>query len=132
MIHFIEGKGPGRPKGHRLGPDPRARYGQVIKQRAGRRLVSVTRRVAFRVAELIPLKEISTPYLERLNGMTRRHGAQLRCKTRSFANCRTALDTQTQFFKSCCNLCQRRSALKGKTPAQASGLSGFCWMLGEL
>ena len=30
------------------------RYGQVIKQRAGRRLVSVIRRVAFGVAELIP------------------------------------------------------------------------------
>jgi hypothetical protein len=43
------------------------RYGQVIKQRAGRRLVSVTRRVVFGVAELIPLEQISTSLLERLN-----------------------------------------------------------------
>jgi len=38
--------------------------------------------------------------LERLNGTIRQHVAPLHRKTRSFAKCRTALDTQTQLFKS--------------------------------
>ena len=33
-------------------PDPRLRYGQVIKHRVGRRLISVTRRVVFGLAEM--------------------------------------------------------------------------------
>jgi DNA-binding NarL/FixJ family response regulator len=43
--------------------------------------------------ELIPLKQISTSLLERLNGTIRQHVAPLHRKTRSFAKCRTALDT---------------------------------------
>ena len=75
LIHFIKGKGRGRPKDSQVAPDPRVRYGQVVKQRSGRRLVSVTRRVVFGVAELIPLKQISTSLLERLNGTMRQHVA---------------------------------------------------------
>ena len=75
LIHFIKGKGRGRPKEPQVVPDPRVRYGQVVKQRSGRRLVSVTRRVVFGVAELIPLKQISTSLLERLNGTMRQHVA---------------------------------------------------------
>jgi transposase-like protein len=47
LIHFIRGKRRGRPKESQVVPDPRLRYGQVIKRREGRRLVSVTRRVIF-------------------------------------------------------------------------------------
>jgi hypothetical protein len=92
-------------------PDPRVRYGQVIKQRAGRRVVSVTRRVVFGVAESIPLKQISTSLLERLNGTIRQQVAPLHRKTRSFAKRRTALDTQTQLFKSYYNLCRKHGTL---------------------
>jgi len=45
----------------------------VIKQCVKRRQVSVTRRVIFGVEELIPLKLISTSFLERLNGTIRQH-----------------------------------------------------------
>jgi len=132
LIHFLKGKGPGRPKNSQVVPDPRVRYGQVIKQRAGRRLVAVTRRVVLGVEELIPLEPISTSLLERLNGTIRQHVVPLHRKTRSFAKCRTALDTQTQLFKSYYNLCRKHGTLKGKTPAQAAGLSGHCWTLREL
>lgn len=54
----------------------------------------------FGVEELIPLKQISTSLLERLNGTIRQHVVSLHRKTRSFAKLRTALDTQTQLFKS--------------------------------
>lgn len=132
LIHFIKGKGPGRPKESQVVPDPRLRYGQVVKQRVGRRLLSVTRRVVFGVEALIPLKQISTSLLERLNGTVRQHVVPLQRKTRSFAKCRTALDTQTQLFKSYYNLCRKHGTLQGKTPAQAAGLSDRCWTLREL
>jgi hypothetical protein len=46
-IHFIQPKRRGRPKESQVVPDPRLRYGQVVKQREGRRLVAVTRRVIY-------------------------------------------------------------------------------------
>ena len=132
LIHFIRLKRRGRPKQPQVVPDPRLRYGQVIKQREGRRLVAVTRRVIFGVEELIPLKQISTSLLERLNGTIRQHVVPLHRKTRSFAKCRASLDRQTQLFKSYYNLCRKHGTLKGKTPAQAAGLTERPWTLREL
>jgi IS1 family transposase len=132
LIHFIQPKRRGRPKQPQVVPDPRLRYGQVVKQRQGRRLVAVTRRVIFGVEELIPIKQISTSLLERLNGTIRQHVAPLHRKTRSFAKCRTALDTQTQLFKGYYNLCRKHGTLKGRTPAQAADLTDHCWTLREL
>jgi hypothetical protein len=109
LIHFIRGKGRGRPKESQVVPDPRLQYGQVIKQRTGRRLVSVTRRVVFGLAKLIPLRQISTSLLECLNGTIRQHVIPLHR-----------------------NLCRKHSTLKGKTPAQAAGLSDHCRTLREL
>jgi len=132
LIHFIKGKGRGRPKEPQVVPDPGLRYGQVIKQRLGRRLVAVTRRVIFGVAELLPLAQISTSLLERFNGTRRQHVAPLHRKTRSFAKRRAALDTQVQFFKSYYNLWRPHGTLKGKPPAQAAGLLDHRWTLREL
>jgi len=123
LIHFIKGRGRGRPKQSQVVPDPRLRYGQVVKQRPGRRLVAVTSRVIFGVEELIPLAQISTSLLERPNGTIRQHVVPLHRKTRSFAKRRTALDTQTQLFKSYYNLCRKHGALKGKTPGNVTRVS---------
>jgi hypothetical protein len=85
VIHFIRAKRRRRPTQPQVVPDPRLRYGQVVKQDKGRRLVSVTRRVIFGVAELIPLTRISTSLLEQLNGTIRQHVPSLHRKTRSTA-----------------------------------------------
>jgi hypothetical protein len=82
--------------------------------------------------ELISLAQISTSLLERLNGTIRQHVVPLHRKTRSFAKCRAALDTQTQLFKSDYNLCRKHGTLKGRTPAQAAGLTDHLWTLREL
>lgn len=66
------------------------------------------------VEELIPLKQISTSLLERLNGTIRQHVAPLHRKTRSFAKCRTALETQIRLFKSYDNLCRKHGTLKAR------------------
>jgi hypothetical protein len=100
LIHLIKDKEPGRPNESQVMSDPRVRYGQVIKQSAGRRLVSVTRRVVFGVAKLILIRQISTSLSDPLSGTIRHHVAHPHRKTRRFAKCRTVLDTQTQPFKS--------------------------------
>jgi hypothetical protein len=132
LIHFIKGKGPGRPKESQVVPDQRVCDGQVIKQRMKGRLVAVNRRVIFGVEELIPLKRISTSPLERLNGTVRQHAAPLHRKTRAFAKCRTAVDTQAQLFKSYYNLHRKYGSLNGKAPAQAADLTDHKWPLREL
>jgi hypothetical protein len=113
LIHFI------RPWKHRgfwkepkLIPDPRLRYGQVVKQRQGRRLVSVSKRAVYGVGELIPLKAISTSLLEWLNGTIRQLVVPLHRRTHSLAKCRTSLERQMQLFKSYYNLCRRHGSLK--------------------
>jgi hypothetical protein len=85
LVHFPGTGKPGRPREPEIVPDPRLRYGQVVKHRKGRRLVSVIRRVIFGAGELIPLKQISTSLLERLNGTIRQHVVPMHRKTRSFA-----------------------------------------------
>lgn len=131
-IHFIQAKRPGRPKESEIVPDPRLQYGQVVKQREGRRLVAVIRRIVFGFDEEVPLKQISTSLLERLNGTIRQHVVPLHRKTRSFAKRRTSLNIQAQLFKSYYNLCRKHSTLKGKSPAQAAELTGHPWTLREL
>jgi hypothetical protein len=132
LIHFIRTKRRGRLPTSQVVPDPRLRYGQVVKQRVGRRLVAVTSRVIFGVEELIPRTQISTSLLERLNGTIRQHVVPLHRKTRSFAKSRTALETQTQLFKGYYNLCREHGTLKSRTPAQAAGLTDHGWTLREL
>jgi hypothetical protein len=88
--------------------------------------------VVFGLAKLIPLRQISTSLLECLNETIRQHVVPLHRKTRSFAKCRTALDTRTLLFKNYYNLCRKHSTLKGKTPAQPAGLSDHCRTLREL
>jgi len=132
VIHFIRRRRRGRPRTPRLIADPRLRYGQVVKHRAGRRLVSVTKRLVFGVAELVPLTLISTSFLERLNGTLRLHVSPLRRKTRAFAKCRATLNLHVQVFKSYYNLCLAHSSLEAKTPAQAAGLTNHQWTVREL
>jgi hypothetical protein len=108
------------------------RYGQVVKQRSGRKLISVTKRVIYGVAELVPIEKISTSLLERLNGTLRLHVSPMHRKTRAFAKCREALNRHVQLCKSYYNLCLAHSGLKGQTPAQAAMLIDHQWSVREL
>ncbi len=132
MIHFIRTGRRGRPRQPRQVAHPKLRYGQVIKQHRGKRIVAVARRVVFGVAELIPLTLISTSLLERLNGTLRLHVSPLHRRTRAFAKCRDTLNMHVQLFKSYYNLCLGHTSLGGKTPAQAAGLATHQWSVREL
>lgn len=113
----------GRPRGpHRIA-HPLLRYGQVVKHYAGRRFVGMTKRIVFGVEGLVPLVKISTSLLERLNGTIRLHVSPLRRKTRAFAQERESLRQHVVLFKSYYNFCLSHSSLRGRTPAQAAGLT---------
>ena len=132
VIHYLRSKRRGRPRCPQQIAHPDLRYGQVVKHHAGRRLISITKRVIYGVAELVPLAKISTSLLERLNGTLRLHVSPMRRKTRAFAKCRETLNLHIQLFKSYYNLCLAHSSLKGQTPAQAAGLTNHQWSVREL
>jgi IS1 family transposase/transposase-like protein len=132
VIHYLRTKRRGRPRLPQTVPDPKLRYGQVVKQYNGRRLLGITKRIIFGVVELIPLTLISTSLLERLNGTLRSHVAPLHRKTRAFAKCRTTLNLHVQLFKAYYNLCLPHATLLGKTPAQAAGLTDHRWTVREI
>ena len=132
MVHSLRTRRRGRPRKPVEIANPRLRYGQVVKERSGRKLVSITKRVIYGVGELVPLAKISTSLLERLNGTLRQHVSPMRRKTRTFAKCRESLEMHVQMFKSYYNLCLAHSSLKGETPAQAAGLTSHQWSVREL
>lgn len=132
MLHFIRTRRRGRPRIPRLIPDPKLRYGQLVKHHSGRKLVSITKRVIYGLEELVPLAKISTSLLERLNGTMRQHVSPLHRKTRAFAKKRSTLNLHVQLFKSYYYLCLSHSGLNKLTPAQAARLSDRQWSVEEL
>lgn len=132
VIYFMRARRRGRPRKAHTIAHPALRYAQVVKHHVGRRLVSVTKRVVFGVAELVPLAQVSTSLLERLNGTLRGHVSPMHRKTRAFAKQRTTLDLHVQLFKSYYNLCLPHASLHGRTPAQAAGLTSHRFTVREL
>ena len=132
IIYFMRERRRGRPRKARTIAHPRLRYAQVVKHHVGRRLVEVSKRVVFGVAELVPLAQVSTSLLERLNGTLRGHVSPMHRKTRAFAKQRTTLELHVQLFKSYYNLCLPHSSLEGRSPAQAAGLTDHRFSVREL
>lgn len=132
VIYFMRQRRRGRPRQPRTIAHPALRYAQVVKRHVGRRLAAVTKRVVFGVAELVPLAQVSTSLLERLNGTLRGHVSPMHRKTRAFAKHRTTLELHVQLFKSYYNLCLAHSSLDGQTPAQAAGLTDHRFTVREL
>jgi hypothetical protein len=121
VIHFLRSGRRGPPPKPRAVAHPQLRYGQVVKQRAGRKLVAVIKRVVFGVAELVPLSLISTSLLERLNGTLRLHVSPMHRKTRAVAKCRETLNRHVQLFKSYYNLCLGTRVCKANRPPKRLG-----------
>lgn len=132
VLHFMRQRRRGRPRLPRTIAHPALRYAQVVKHHTGRRLVAVTKRVVFGVAELVPLAQVSTSLLERLKGTLRGQVSPMHRKTRAFAKHRTTLELHVRLFKSYYNLCLAHSSLDGQTPAQAAGLTDHRFTVREL
>jgi IS1 family transposase len=132
IVHSIRTRHRGRPRIPQQVPHPNLRYGQIVKHHSGRKLLSISKRVIFGIVELIPLVQISTSLLERLNGTLRLHVSPMRRKTRAFAKCRSTLNMHVQLFKAYYNLSLAHISLNRLTPAQAAGLTDHRWSVREI
>jgi transposase-like protein len=113
---------------------------QVIKRRAGRRLVSITRRLAHgslqRAEALMQQTQvevgcINTAYIERLNATLRTWMPALVRRTRTPSGDREQLEAAL-FWTGCVyNFCHVHATLAG-TPAMAAELTDHIWSIDEL
>jgi len=113
---------------------------QVVKQRVGRRLKSITRRLAhgslaraeaIMQATQVELGRINTAYIERLNATLRTWIPALVRRTRTPAGARVHLEAAL-FWTGCVyNFCHVHATLAG-TPAMAADLTDHVWSIEEL
>jgi len=113
---------------------------QVIKHRVSKRLISITRRVAYgcveRAEELMQASQvlagtINTAYIERLNATLRTWMPYLVRRTRTPSGSRERLEAAL-FWTGCVyNFCHVHATLEG-TPAMAAELADHVWSIDEL
>src|SRR6266540_1324294 len=113
---------------------------QVVKQRVGRRLVSISRRLAhgsltqaeaIMQATQVELGRINTAYIERLNATLRTWMPALVRRTRTPSGARERLEAAL-FWTGCVyNFCHGHATL-GATPAMAADLTDHGWSIDEL
>jgi transposase-like protein len=113
---------------------------QVVKQRLGRRLLSISRRLAHgslaRAEELMQMTQvevgrINTAYIERLNATMRTWMPALARRTRTPSSGRERLEAAL-FWTGCVyNFCHVHATLEA-TPAMAADLSDHVWSIDEL
>jgi hypothetical protein len=121
----------GRPPLPKVIPDPSLVYGQVVKQRQGRRVVKVEKRLVLGPSTT-ELAHISTSLLERQNGTARSRNRYLVRKTYAFAKRVEYLDDQCAVDKSFYNFCRKHRGLKGETPAMRQGIADHVWSVAEV
>lgn len=133
---FFSGN-PGRPP---LVPWPDLHIVQVVKQRSGRKLTAVVRRLAHgsldRAYDLIAMSQagfgkINTAYIERLNATFRARMPALVRRTRSLARTPERIETDLFWTGSVYNFCTIHTSLAA-TPAMAAGLTDHVWSVEEL
>ena len=111
--------------------------GQVVKQRAGGRVVGVSRRRAHGTRRwakrLLGAGTIQTAYIERLNGTFRARLAALARRTRGLGRTVARLEAGMWLVGTVYNFCTpHRSLARGQTPAMAAGISDHVWSMDEL
>jgi IS1 family transposase len=136
---FIQTGKRGRPQLPRLIPDKLLKYAQIIKQRTGRVLTGVEKRVIF--GDDIDPKMISTSYIERQNLTCRQDNNRISRKTIGFSKKEEALDCQMTLYFANFNFCRKHRSLSCKdknginkfnSPARQAGLIDHVWSLKEL
>ena len=126
---------------------PELHIGTVIKRTEKKRVVEITRKIAYGLLEqaenLLGLSQggsvLNTAFIERLNGTFRERLASLTRKSRHAARRLHVLETGMYLIGCSYNFCVAHHELsKAKhwgmacTPAMASGLTDHVWSMGEL
>jgi IS1 family transposase len=121
----------GRPPLPKVIPDPALVYGQVVKERVGRKIVKVEKRLVLG-PPTTELMHISTSLLERQNGTARSRNRYLVRKTYAFAKKVEYMDDQCEVDKTFYNFCRKHRGLKGETPAMRQGITDHVWRIDEV
>jgi len=154
LTHYGQWRAPQPGSGQRQArwwPLPELHYVQVIKKRARRRLVSITRRVVFGSRDLIRQQlaahgwQINTAFIERLNLSIRQHVPGLGRRVNTLARSSGGLAQQVGLYQVYYNFCLPHTSLKvalenersrkkwqPRSPAMAVGLTDHLWSLGEV
>jgi transposase-like protein len=128
---------PGRPP---LVVWPDLHIVQVVKQRSGKKLVRVSRRLAHgcldRAYDLIAMSQagwgqINTAFIERLNATFRARMPALARRTRNLARTTQRLETELFWSGAVYNFCTIHTSLDA-TPATAAGLTEQSWSVEQL
>jgi len=136
---FVKTGKRGRPRLPRLIPNKLLKYALIIKQRSGRILTRVEKKVIF--GENIDPKMISTSYIERQNLTYRQDNNRISRKTIGFSKEEEPLDRQMTLYFANFNFCRKHRSLryrdengitKFNSPAKQAGLIGHVWSLKEL
>ena len=122
---------PGRPPRPKVIPDPALLYGQVVKEREGRRVVKVEKRLVLG-APSTDLSFVSTSLLERQKGTARSRNRYLVRKTYGFAKRVEYMDDQCEVDKTFYNFCRKHRGLQGERPAMRQGLTDHVWSVAEV
>lgn len=129
----------GRPKKPALIPDKDLKYAQVIKNRQGKKLQEVEKKVIF--GQNIDKSGISTSLLERQNLTFRQDNNRISRKTIGFSKRIKCLYNQMRLYCTHFNFCRDHMGLaeeienrivEKKTPAEKSGITKSKWTLTEL
>jgi IS1 family transposase len=121
----------GRPPLPRVIPAPALVYGQVVKEREGRKVVKVEKRLVLG-PKSTELAHISTSLIERQNGTARSRNRYLVRKTYAFAKRVQYMDDQCAVDKTFYNFCRKHRGLKGETPAMRQGITDHVWRIEEV
>lgn len=138
IFHVKEQTGQrGRP---RHLPWPKLNIVQVVKQRTGYKLKSISRRVlhgcrdqAFSLIALsqCDLGQFNTAYIERLNATFRARMPSLNRRTRHLARTLSRIEVELFWSGVVYNFCTVHTSL-GATPAMAAALTDHVWSIQEL
>jgi hypothetical protein len=121
----------GPPAAAESDPDPSLLYGQVVKEREGRRVVKVEKKLVLGPPST-DLAFILTSLLERQNATARSRNRYLVRKTYGFAERVPYLDDQCEVDKTFYNFCRKHRGLKGETPAMRQGITDHVWSVDEV
>jgi IS1 family transposase len=139
LIEFPKTEKRGRPKKPAIVPDENLKYAQVIKNRHGRKLQKIEKRIIF--GKDIDQSDVSTSLLERQNLTFRQDNNRISRKTIGFSKKIEHLCNQIRLYCTHFNFCRGHRGLieekengvsKKKTPAKECGIIQEKWTLREL
>src|SRR5215468_8309531 len=119
----------GRPRKPRCEPHPDLVYGQLVKQKAQGKLLTLSTRIVLGAERLTYLGyTISTALVDRLNLTLRQALAPLARKTSSFCKDRERLRQRVVFFQAFYNMARPHMRLRQPLPLHERHRSGAIWL----